>query len=125
MSKKKQLTGKATKLAKLPLTRVLSKKMGDAGAEPWNPTPEPAGADDRPDPQLPLSWDDLEEGAVGLLTAAYVLIRQEVAALHALVHGQPGAEAVGAVQAPPLPRLKEALRLTKAELQELSRMFAE
>lgn len=124
MSKKKQLTGKATKLAKLPLTRVLSKKMEDAGAEAWDPAPVPVSEGERPDPQLPLSWDDLEQGAAGLLTAAYVLIRQEVAALYTLVHGQAEAADLESAGTPSLPQIKQALRLAKMELQELSRIFS-
>jgi hypothetical protein len=124
MSKKKQLTGKATKLAKLPLTRVLSKKMEDAGDQPWDPAPVAVSAGESPDPQLPFSWEDLAEGAAGLLTAAYVLIHREVAALYDLVHGQPGAADPEPAEVPPLPQIKQALRLTKTELQELSRLFS-
>lgn len=124
MSKKKQLTGKATKLAKLPLTRVLSKKMAEAGEEPWDPLPAAVGEAEPPDPQLPFSWDDLEEGAAGLLTAAYALICREVMALHALVHDRPAAAYPEPAGAPSLTEIKQALLLTKTELQELSRIFS-
>jgi len=123
MSKKRQLDGKATKLAKLPLTRVLSKKVGEAAAQPWEPALPPEAPTPAADPQLPLSWEELAEGAAGLLKAAYVLIRGEVAALHALIHGHPEPEIWEPGAPDSLPAIKEALRQTRAELQEVSRLF--
>jgi len=122
MSKKKQLTGKATKLAKLQLTRALSQKLAETG--PWEPASSPEAQPAAAPPQLPLSWEDLAEGAAGLLKAAYALVRGEMAELHALVHDQPAPEAWEPVAAPPLQAIKEALRLTKQELQEVSRLFS-
>lgn len=117
MSKKKQLTGKKTKLAKLPLTKVLSQKMDEA--EEWEPALAPAQENHR---QLPLSWERLEEGAAGLLTAAYLLILQDLVALQAELPTSPGespeAHAIP-VNLPPLPHIKQALHLTRTELSEL------
>lgn len=124
MSKKKQLTGKATKLAKLQLTRALSQKMGDSEPEPWQPAAPPEAPSPTPSPQLPLSWEDLAQGAAGLLQAAYALVRGEMAELHALVHGLPAPEAWEPSLTPDLPAIKEALRLTKQELQEVSRLYS-
>lgn len=119
MSKKKQLTGKKTKLANLPLTRVLSQKMDTADWEPA-PAPPEEGADSR---QLPLSWERLEEGAAGLLAAAYLLILQDLAALQAELTVAPGQtpppEHAIPVNLPPAPRLKQALHLARVELSDL------
>lgn len=124
MSKKKQLTGKATKLAKLQLTRTLSRKMEETGPEPWEPAASPEAPTLTPSPQLPLSWEDLAEGAAGLLQAAYALVRAEMAELHALVNGLPAPEFWEPRVTPELPAIKEALRLTKQELQEVSRLYS-
>lgn len=124
MSKKKQLTGKATKLAKLQLTRALSQKMEASEPEPWQPAAPPEAPGPTPPPQLPLSWEDLAEGAAGLLQAAYALVRGEMAELHALVHGLPAPESWEPSATPDLPAIKEALRLTKKELQEVSRLYS-
>ncbi len=99
--------------------------MADDGEEPWTPALTSPSESEAQDPQMPFSWDDLEEGAAGLLTAAYILVRQEVGALHALVHGHPGGVAdLTSPRTPPLPQIKEALRLAKAELQAISQMFS-
>jgi hypothetical protein len=117
MSKKKQLTGKKTKLAKLPLTKVLSQKMDEA--EEWEPAPAAVEESNR---QLPLSWERLEEGAASLLTAAYLLILQDLVALQAELTVSPGespeTHAIP-VHLPPLPHIKQALHLTRTELNEL------
>lgn len=123
MSKKKQLTGKATKLAKLQLTRALSQKMEESEPEPWQPE-APEAPIPTPSPQLTLSWEDLAQGAAGLLKAAYALVRGEMAELHALINGLPAPESWEPSVTPDLPAIKEALRLTKQELQEVSRLYS-
>ncbi len=123
MSKKKQLTGKATKLAKLQLTRALSQKMEESEPGPWQPA-APEAHLPTPSPQLPLSWEDLAEGAAGLLQAAYALVRGEMAELHALVNGLPVPESWEPNHTPDLTAIKKALRLTRQELQEVSRLYS-
>lgn len=117
MSKKKQLTGKKTKLAKLPLTRVLSQKMDEA--EDREPAPAPVEETNR---QLPLSWERLEEGAAGLLTAAYLLILQDLVALQAefgVAPGQAPQPHAIPVNLPSTPAIKQALRQARAELMDI------
>jgi hypothetical protein len=118
MSKKKQLTGKKTKLAKLPLTKVLSQRMDEA--EIWEPAPTPVEA---PHKQLPLSWERLEEGAAGLLAAAYLLILQDLGSLQAdtAAPGEPPEPPENAIPAslPPMPLIKQILRETRLELSDL------
>jgi hypothetical protein len=117
MSKKKQLTGKKTKLAKLPLTRVLSEKMDEA--ESWKPTSARVEAADK---QLPLSWERLEEGAAGLLAAAYLLILQDLVSLQAEFTVAPGESPEPhaiPVNLPPMPQIKQALRQARVELSDL------
>jgi hypothetical protein len=122
MSKKKQLTGKETKLAKLPLTKVLSQRMDDA--EGWDPAPAPVEEQNR---QLSLSWERLEEGAAGLLTAAYLLILQDLVALQANLTVAPGESPqlhAIPVNLPPLAHLKEALHWARGELRDLYRFLS-
>lgn len=76
MAKKKQLAGKKTKLAKLPLTRALT------GREP-DPTWPPAGT-------APPAPDFLEEGAAaadpGDLADIYLYLLQELTFLQTQLH---------------------------------------
>jgi hypothetical protein len=121
MSKKKQFTGKKTKLANLPLTKVLSRKMEEAEDHPS--VLDLPGADK----QLPLSWESLEEGAAGLLAAAYLLILQDLVSLQAEFLVPPGkSPEVHAipVNLPPMPYLKQALRQTREELSDLVNFLA-
>lgn len=123
MSKKKQLTGKKTKLAKLPLTAVLSQQLG----EPAN-FPSPDAASDPRTQQLNLSWERLEEGAAGLLTAAYVLVVQDLLSLKAEVPWA-GEESLSPEEIIPttlLPahRVKQALRQAKEDLSDLFRFLS-
>jgi len=123
MSKKKQLTGKKTKLAKLPLTAALSRQL----EEPANFTmPEVAPV---PGPQqFMLSWERLEEGAAGLLTAAYILVVQDLLSLKAEVPWtveesfSPGE--IIPNSALPAHRVKQALRQAKEELSDLYRLLS-
>ncbi len=124
MSKKKQLTGKKTKLAKLPLTRVLSQRMDEA--KNWEPAPSLV-ADEAQDKQMTLSWERLEEGAAGLLTAAYLLILQDLVSLQAELtvapDESPQAHAIP-VNLPPMPQIKHALRQARLDLSDLYRSLA-
>jgi hypothetical protein len=75
MSKKKQLDGKKTKLAKLPLTEALSRQMEEPASSSPVVVPEMKNA------QPTFSWESLEEGAAGLLAAAYALVVQDLLSL--------------------------------------------
>lgn len=124
MSKKKQLAGKKTKLANLPLTAALSRQIegsGDGG--------RPPAASETGLPQLPLSWESLEEGAAGLLNAAYVLVVRDLLRLTAEF---PWTASEGLVlkelssqTALPAQEVKQALRQAKEELSDLYRLLSE
>jgi hypothetical protein len=122
MSKKKQLDGKKTKLAKLPLTEALSRKM----EEPVNSAP--ALVSEVKNAQPTFSWESLEEGAAGLLAAAYALIVQDLLNLKNEVPWA-SEEVVSSVQIVPstsLParQVKKALRQAKEELSDLYRILS-
>jgi hypothetical protein len=122
MSKKKQFSGKKTKLAKLPLTEALSRQMQE-------PTPEPpATAPEVTNQQPSFSWESLEEGAAGLLTAAYCLVVQDLLSLRDEVPwaSEEGLDANDILPKSPLPALqvKQALRQAKEDLSDLYRMLS-
>jgi hypothetical protein len=123
MSKKKQLTGKKTKLAKLPLTKALSQQLEEP--RPFATTvatPEPEAQ------QLPLSWERLEEGAAGLLTAAYALVVQDLLSIQAefpWAGEEPlSTEEILPTVTPPAHRVKQALRQAREELSDLHRLLS-
>ena len=123
MSKKKQLTGKKTKLAKLPLTKALSKEMEEE--RPFSTAvtaPEPEAQ------QLPLSWERLEEGAAGLLNAAYTLVVQDLLSIKAdfpWAGEEPlSPEQILPTVTPPTHRVKQALRQARDELTDLHRLLS-
>ena len=122
MSKKKQLSGKKTKLAKLPLTEALSRQLEEPAHNP--PVVVPKSDSGQPS----FSWESLEEGAAGLLAAAYALVVQD---LLSLKHEVPwtSEEIVSSVEVLPstnLPakQVKQALRQAKEELSDLYRMLS-
>lgn len=122
MSKKKQLSGKTTKLAKLPLTEALSRHQEEPAGNCTAVVPEIANQ------QPTFSWEYLEEGAAGLLTAAYVLVIQDLLSLKNEVPWtsvevlSPG----DILPKSPLPahRIKQALRQTKEDLSDLHRLLS-
>ena len=122
MSKKKQLSGKKTKLAKLPLTEALSRQLEEPALL------KPVVATKLDNAQSSFSWESLEEGAAGLLAAAYALVVQD---LLSLKHEVPwtseevlsSAEILPSAN-PPAQRVKQALRLAKEELSDLYRMLS-
>jgi hypothetical protein len=122
MSKKKQLDGKTTKLAKLPLTEALSRQMEEPADDSPAVVPEMKSA------QPTFSWESLEEGAASLLAAAYALMVQDLLSLKKEVPWA-SEEVVSSVQIVPsttLPahQVKEALRQAKAELSDLYRLLS-
>jgi hypothetical protein len=140
MAKKKQLAGKKTKLAKLPLTQVLAGQAEEAS--PWGPPADPLAAlaplappaaPEQPAArQLPFSWEEAQEGAAGPLAAAYLHLVRELAALRSQL--QPGAARgtggggsnPGSLppQVPPPRQILGALRLARAGLQDLHRLLS-
>jgi hypothetical protein len=122
MSKKKQLDGKKTKLAKLPLTEALSRQMEEPANNSPVVVPELKSA------QPTFSWESLEEGAAGLLAAAYALVVQELLSLKNEVPWA-SEEVVSSVEIVPtttLPahQVKQALRQAKEELSDLHRILS-
>lgn len=122
MSKKKQLSGKKTKLAKLPLTEALSRHLEEPGDSPPVMVPRAESA------QPAFSWESLEEGAAGLLTAAYVLVVQDLINLKDEVPWT-SEEVLSPLEMQPTTRLpaqqvKQALRQAKEELSDLYRMLS-
>lgn len=123
MSKKKQLAGKKTKLADLPLTAALSGHLGVPG-DGGQPTAAPEGGAS----PVSLSWESLEEGAAGLLTAAYVLVVKELLRLKAeFPWTASDSDSWGEVsfqRALPAPQVKQALRQAKEDLIDLYRLLS-
>ena len=122
MSKKKQLDGKKTKLAKLPLTEALSRQMEEPANNSPVVVPEVKSA------QPTFSWESLEEGAAGLLAAAYALVVQDLLSLKNEVPWA-SEEVLSSVQIVPtttLPahQVKQALRQAKEELSDLYRILS-
>ncbi len=128
MAKKKQLAGKETKLAKLPLTRVLAGQAAEEATAPWGPPALPPSPETE-SRQLPLTWEQVGEGAAGPLAAAYLGVLEELAALQAEFPPTPGGTALNSP--PPLPaslpsshHLEQALRQAFKELQNLERLLS-
>ncbi len=118
MAKKKQLAGKKTKLAKLPLTRVLA-GQGE-GAVPGDQTPAVTNAAGRV-AYLPAAP---EEGAAGWQAATYLYLLQELTSLRSQLLAPASLSSFSPQPAPPqfLPdpyRLSLALRQARNGLREL------
>ncbi len=123
MEKKKQLAGKKTKLAKLPLTQVLA-SQGEELA-PWG---LPLDTAQPPAPGVPLSREGAGEGAVGPLAEVYLHLVQELAALQSQIQ-PPAATPTDwrqslPSQAPAPHRLRLVLRQVREGLQDLHRLLS-
>jgi hypothetical protein len=124
MAKKKQFAGKKTKLAELPLTRVLEQRAEDEAA--WEELQTSASTGSR---QLLLSLERTGAGAAGTLAAAYLQVLEELAGLQADLEP----DAASAPTPDPLPRsalpparnLIQALRQAREGLQDLHRLLSE
>jgi hypothetical protein len=123
MSKKKQLSGKKTKLAKLPLTEALSRQLEEPAENSLDTAPELES------PQPTFSWESLEEGAAGLLNAAYVLVVQDLMSLKNEVpwtsEESLAPEEVLPTTTLPAHRVKQLLRQAKEELSDLYRILSD
>jgi hypothetical protein len=126
MAKKKQLAGKKTKLANLPLTQALAAQAAEAS--PWE---VPALAPEPGCRQLPLSWEQVGQGINGPLALAYLQLIRELAVLQAelLLPGvilpraplrQTQPTGISSV-----PRLKVALHQALTDLQDLRRLLSQ
>jgi hypothetical protein len=122
MSKKKQLSGKKTKLAKLPLTEALSRQLEEAAPD------LPAAVPKVESVQPAFSWESLEEGAAGLLAAAYALMVQDLLSLKKEVpwtsEEVPPAVEIHPATHLPAHQVKQALRQAKEELSDLYRLLS-
>jgi len=123
MAKKKQLAGKQTKLAKLPLTQVLA-RQAEQSASPGLP-PNPAGVG----PELAsLSFKKAGEGSAGHLAAAYFHVVQELAALRSQLQPAMVAPPEKAVPPPDLPdfhQLNLVLKQARQGLKDLYRILSQ
>jgi hypothetical protein len=124
MAKKKQLAGKKTKLAKLPLTQALASQGEELSSRhlPWA-SPQEAAA------RLPFSEEVAAEGAAGPLAEIYLHLVQELAALQSQL--QPSADTPpqgrrksGPSQAPPPHQMLAVLRQAREGLQDLHRLLS-
>lgn len=117
MAKKKQLVGKQTKLAKLPLTQVLARHTEETA-----PLGRPIFSPSFGSQQLPLSWQKAGAGSAGPLAAAYFQVVQELAALRSHLQPDPEALPKDAGLPPHLPaphQINQALRQAQKDLQNL------
>lgn len=123
MAKKKQFAGKKTKLAELPLTRVLEKRAEDEAA--WEELQTSAAISPR---QLLLSLERAGEKAPGPLAAAYLQVLEELTVLQADL--EPDAtsplppDLLARPALPPARNLKQALRQAREGLEDLHRLLS-
>jgi hypothetical protein len=117
MAKKKQFAGKKTKLAKLPLTRALTGQT-EGGATLSPPSPL------SPEPQAPLTWDEVKAGRGGPLAAAFLFLVRELADLKWALQSSSGPMVANhrlylPHRVPPPPGIRQALRLARESLRDL------
>ena len=123
MAKKKQLAGKKTKLAKLPLTQVLASQGGEL-----TPRGLPLDTPQPPAPGVPFSRKGAGEGAAGPLAEVYLHLVQDLAALQSQLQ-PPAATPTDwrqslPSQAPAPHRLRPVLRQVREGLQDLHRLLS-
>lgn len=123
MAKKKQLAGKKTRLARLPLTQVLASQTEDSA--PWGPPLPPALSGSR---QLSPPREKAAEGGAGPLAATYLYLCQELAALRSQLQPAAAGPPENAVLPPLLPdphRINLALKQARKGLQDLYRLLSQ
>ena len=113
MAKKKQLAGKSTKLAKLPLTQALARRAEEQLRE------QAPRADNPP---------TLGDTASGPLAAVYLYLLQELAALRRQL--TPGPEPASPLPSLPYhlfgaPEIKRALTQARQGLHELQQLLSQ
>jgi len=123
MAKKKQLAGKKTKLAKLPLTQVLASQ-----GEELAPRGLPVDTPPPPAPGAPFPRGGAGEGGVGPLAEVYLHLVQDLAALQSQLQ-PPAATPTDwrqslPSQAPAPHRLRPVLRQVREGLQDLHRLLS-
>jgi hypothetical protein len=124
MAKKKQFTGKKTKLARLPLTQALtSQAEGEATVS-------------RPGPPAlslfthrPLTWDEVKAGRGEPLAAAFLFLVRELADLKLALQPSPGPAAANhhlylPDRVPPRSGLMQALRQVRQSLVDLQNLLS-
>jgi hypothetical protein len=127
MAKKKQLAGKKTKLAKLPLTQALANQTEEPA--PWGPPPvaRPVVPSVAPR-QLPFTWEEAQKGVAGPLAALYLHLVRELAALSsrlqpAVARAPDSHQNSLPPQVPPPPQILGALRLAREGLRDLRHLL--
>jgi hypothetical protein len=123
MAKKKQLAGKTTKLAKLPLTQALAGQTEEPGASGMG-----AGASVETR-QLPLTPGRSPEDAQGPLAALYLALCQELTTLKSQLapeaEREPGLPPPAvAVKATVSPRIRQTLRQAREDLRDLHQLLS-
>jgi hypothetical protein len=123
MAKKKQLAGKQTKLAKLPLTRVLAQQAEET--PPWGLAP--AASEPGPPPSPPPR-EETSRRADGPLAAAYFQVIQDLLNLQSQLPGPGGVAsnppASGSWAIPSPSSIKRVLLETREALRDLQHLLS-
>jgi hypothetical protein len=124
MAKKKQLAGKKTKLAKLPLTQALASLTGEASPEGSSQLLPVSGSR-----QLHPTWDELGTGPRDPLTATFLFLVRELADLQSQLRSnhQPATVNLRTLLPAGVPqpsRLAQALRQAKQSLLDVQSLLS-
>ncbi len=124
MAKKKQLAGKKTKLAKLPLTRVLANQAEEMAS--WG---SPSSFSPDAEQQLFLTWEQVEAGGAGPLARAYLDLVRELAALRDGLESTEERPSLSRAEnlpssVPPAREILQTLRQARGALQDLHRFLS-
>jgi hypothetical protein len=122
MAKKKQLAGKKTKLARLPLTQALT-SQAEAASSPASPPSLSLFT------QLPLTWDEVGAGRGGPLAVAFLFLVRELADLTLALQSSPGPDAANHLiylprRVPPHAAIMQSLRQARQSLRELQSLLS-
>jgi hypothetical protein len=124
MAKKKQLAGKKTKLAKLPLIQALASQVegGTASAAPLTPPAYPFR-------KSTLTWDEVLPGVGNPLPATFLFLVRELADLTSQLQSSPDLAVMTnhRIYLPPrvpgYTQLVQALREARESLQDLRNLL--